>query len=67
MFNCIHIIFRNPSTDNVRWQPITKNDTMHCQVIYSYTHQRMEDIEDHNNTHFWDDLLPFENPEHDSR
>lgn len=56
-------VFRNPSTSEVEWEPIPKNGVMNCLVIYSYTYQRMEDIENHENNKFWKELDACERPQ----
>ncbi|XP_065206067.1 venom carboxylesterase-6-like [Planococcus citri] len=48
----------NPNNPEVelKWEPISKNGVMSCLGIYSYTVQRMEDIENYNTTRFWKSL-----------
>ncbi|XP_065210605.1 carboxylic ester hydrolase-like [Planococcus citri] len=50
----------NPNTPDVEWQPLSKNGTMNCLNIYSYSHQRMADVENASASKFWDDILQSE-------
>lgn len=47
----------NPSTAEVEWNPVSrKGNKLNCLVIYSYTYQRMENIENRENNRFWKEL-----------
>ncbi|XP_065203532.1 carboxylic ester hydrolase-like [Planococcus citri] len=48
---------KNPTVE-VEWEPISDKGVVNCLGIYSYTVQRMEDVENHNTSRFWNDLLP---------